>query len=186
MNILPFTFHFASCRLHVENKNSGSSCQLSQEHIHIACRVVTDLAVWNESSEMSYECYWCYSTFRTQKACDQHEDAVHPYRCEDCDCTYRNSEDLDNHIDEEHTIWYQCEICPNYGRSSRFRTEHSLDQHVQAAAGHQNYCYGCKRDFTSPNALAQHLKSSVHVGRNVKCPWCPQMVCVATFSSKCS
>ncbi|KAK0516594.1 hypothetical protein JMJ35_001197 [Cladonia borealis] len=69
------------------------------------------------------------------------------------------------HEQAEH--WYECDHC-----NSIFETESGLEDHI-ADEHPPNYCYGCKRQFQNLNNLNQHLKSSVHAGKNVKCPWCP-------------
>ncbi|KAL8748974.1 MAG: hypothetical protein Q9184_006997 [Pyrenodesmia sp. 2 TL-2023] len=68
------------------------------------------------------------------------------------------------HEQSEH--WLSCDGC-----SYIFSTEEALQEHKDAEHP-SNYCYGCKRRFQSLNNLNQHLKSSVHTGKNVKCPWC--------------
>ncbi|KAL8949097.1 MAG: hypothetical protein Q9222_004768 [Ikaeria aurantiellina] len=88
------------------------------------------------------------------------------------------------HEQQEH--WYACDSC-----SYIFSTEAARDEH-QDEAHPPNYCYGCKRQFMNLNNLNQHLKSSIHTGKNVKCPWCPNKftnltgVCLHLESGACS
>jgi len=47
----------------------------------------------------------------------------------------------------------------------------ALNQHLVFNPIH-NWCFVCSRDFSSPQALAQHNSSSAHKDRIYKCPFC--------------
>ncbi|KAI4245570.1 MAG: hypothetical protein L6R40_002371 [Gallowayella cf. fulva] len=88
------------------------------------------------------------------------------------------------HEQREH--WLACEVCQCIFSNEDGLQQHKDDEHPA------NYCYGCQRQFQSLNNLKQHLKSSVHVGKNVECPWCPNKftnfngVCVHLESGSCT
>ncbi|KAI4193889.1 MAG: hypothetical protein LQ346_003805 [Caloplaca aetnensis] len=88
------------------------------------------------------------------------------------------------HEQREH--WLSCDDC-----SYIFESQEALQEHRDAEHP-PNYCYGCKRRFQNPNNLNQHLKSSTHTGKNVKCPWCPNKftnltgVCLHLESGACA
>ncbi|CAD6578905.1 MAG: hypothetical protein ASARMPRED_008887 [Alectoria sarmentosa] len=87
---------------------------------------------------------------------------------------------------EQKFHWLKCKDC-----NWKFSTEDGLQEHIDEEHS-PNYCYGCQRSFQSPNNLNQHLKSSVHVGKNVKCPWCTNKftnltgVCLHLESGSCT
>ncbi|KAI4269646.1 MAG: hypothetical protein L6R35_006675 [Caloplaca aegaea] len=86
---------------------------------------------------------------------------------------------------EQSLHWLACDSC-----SYIFRTEEELQAHKDEEHP-PNYCYGCKRRFQNLNNLNMHLKSSVHAGKNAKCPWCPNKftnltgVCLHLESGAC-
>ncbi|KAL8960864.1 MAG: hypothetical protein Q9183_005394 [Haloplaca sp. 2 TL-2023] len=87
---------------------------------------------------------------------------------------------------EQQNHWLSCDEC-----SCIFETDSELQDHKETAHP-PNYCYGCKRSFMNLNNLNQHLKSSIHTGKNVKCPWCTNKytnltgVCLHLESGACS
>lgn len=93
-----------------------------------------------------HECNYCNECFRWEEDRDDHEQEEHWHHCESCNSIFKYSRDLKHHVLQEHPV--ECEIC-----DKRFGQQTALTQHMNAAAGHQNYCYSCKRVFTSPNAL---------------------------------
>ncbi|CAL8575793.1 hypothetical protein XPA_001697 [Xanthoria parietina] len=88
------------------------------------------------------------------------------------------------HEQREH--WAACDTCNCIFSSEAQLSDHKDEEHPP------NYCYGCKRKFQNLNNLNMHLKSSVHAGKNVKCPWCPNKftnltgVCLHLESGACS
>ncbi|KAF8960701.1 hypothetical protein BDZ97DRAFT_2060513 [Flammula alnicola] len=50
----------------------------------------------------------------------------------------------------------------------------ALNQHRAHSSNH-HWCFQCSRDFESVSALLQHQNSLAHVGRDLKCPFCPGM-----------
>lgn len=87
---------------------------------------------------------------------------------------------------EQQNHWLSCGDC-----SSIFAFEEDLEEHRDEEHP-SNYCYGCERQFSNLHSLNQHLKSSVHIGKNVKCPWCSNMftnltgICLHLESGSCS
>ncbi|KAG7009721.1 hypothetical protein G7Y79_00002g008360 [Physcia stellaris] len=69
------------------------------------------------------------------------------------------------HEQREH--WLSCGSC-----TCIFENESALQVHKEEEHP-PNYCYECQRSFMNLNNLNQHLKSSTHVGKPAKCPWCP-------------
>ena len=143
---------------------------------HIAC---------SAAHADDHECNYCYESFRWEENRDKHEKQKHWHHCQSCNWKFKFPRDLNSHVLQQHPK--ECDIC-----DKKFGQQSALDQHMNTAVGHQNYCYQCKRAFINPNALKmvsvivrcgrsvphsdsekKHLKSSVHKGRNVKCPWCP-------------
>ncbi|OAX79326.1 hypothetical protein ACJ72_06357 [Emergomyces africanus] len=93
---------------------------------------------------MYYECESCPRTFRTPAACNQHMN------------------------DTDH--WppvFECETCPK-----QFNSLYAADQHMKAVAHFKNYCKDCNRTFQNANNLEMHLKSKIHLGNSIPCPFC--------------
>ncbi|KAL9040147.1 MAG: hypothetical protein Q9180_002095 [Flavoplaca navasiana] len=88
------------------------------------------------------------------------------------------------HEKQEH--WLSCDSCNCIFEDEESLQEHKNEEHPP------NYCYGCKRSFQNLNNLNMHLKSSIHAGKNVKCPWCPNKytnltgVCLHLESGACT
>ncbi|KAL8628377.1 hypothetical protein Q9189_005921 [Teloschistes chrysophthalmus] len=117
------------------------------------------------------ECRWCYARWPTRdgRLRLKHEQQNHWKECDECNCIFETDSGLQDHKEDAHP---------------------------------PNYCYGCKRQFSNLNNLnqdvatdhspQQHLKSSIHKGKNVKCPWCTNMftnltgVCLHLESGSCS
>ena len=123
-------------------------------------------------------CRWCFARWPAHEGSLRlkHEQRCHWYRCGDCTLIFRSEAGLQEHIDDKHP---------------------------------PNYCYGCQRSFQNLSnlnqvrlailrkqfllmRLPQHLKSSVHVGKNVKCPFCTTKftnltgVCLHLESGSCT
>ena len=93
-----------------------------------------------------HECDYCDESFRWKEDCDEHEQEEHWHHCQSCNHIFKFRRDLNSHVQQKHPI--ECDIC-----RKTFGQQSALSQHMNTAVGHQNYCYGCKRAFTNPNAL---------------------------------
>ncbi|KAK8237628.1 putative zinc finger protein [Phyllosticta capitalensis] len=61
----------------------------------------------------------------------------------------------------------ECEGCYR-----TFNTYRGRFDHMKALDHFQTYCVDCDRNFMNGNNLDQHLKSRIHRGANVGCPFC--------------
>ncbi|PNS19881.1 hypothetical protein CAC42_7848 [Sphaceloma murrayae] len=95
---------------------------------------------------------------------------IWPHECETCQTRFRTSHQAAQHMrDKDHWRYdYDCETC-DYA----FRTASARDRH-QAETNHyeDRHCKSCDRYFQNANNLNQHLKSNVHQGATVPCPFC--------------
>ncbi|KAG9688323.1 hypothetical protein KCU95_g10346, partial [Aureobasidium melanogenum] len=93
-----------------------------------------------------------------------------PFDCETCNMRFEEEWEADDHMDEEdHWSYpYACETC-----SLCFRSEDARDEH-QDDEGHYEHlhCADCDRYFQNTNNLAQHMKSRIHQGTSIICPFC--------------
>lgn len=136
----------------------------------------------NDTGHHLYECDSCTRNFRTPHARDQHMTAInhwiYSYECETCDARFSSDYACDAHMDDEdHWSYpYQCETC-----TLAFRAEDDLDEHQQDE-GHyeQLYCKSCDRYFQSANNKDQHMKSRVHQGSTLPCPFCQKTFTTAS------
>ncbi|KAK8213679.1 putative zinc finger protein [Phyllosticta capitalensis] len=69
---------------------------------------------------------------------------------------------FDNYYDD-----LECEGCYR-----TFNTYRGRFDHMKALDHFQTYCVDCDRNFMNGNNLDQHLKSRIHRGANVGCPFC--------------
>lgn len=73
-----------------------------------------------------YECDSCDRTFRTQRACQQHMDALDHeqpgYECDTCSDSFWTQEDVDEHM-EEYGHWeHYCQDCDRrFGNANNLR-----------------------------------------------------------------
>jgi len=94
------------------------------------------------------------------------------YYCDPCDRWFNTENGYDMHIENSaaHRPYddedWECEICDR-----SFATRQSRHQHYSNAAGHP-YCVSCERMFRNQNNLNMHMRSKVHVGSAITCPWC--------------
>ncbi|KAH0039566.1 hypothetical protein KCU78_g1296, partial [Aureobasidium melanogenum] len=122
----------------------------------------------------SYECDSCTRCFNSWHACTQHMTALDhwqwPYDCETCNAHFSTERSAEQHMEaKDHWSYpYDCETC-----NGSFRFEDDRDDH-QEEEGHYKHlhCSDCDRYFQSPNNLAQHMRSRVHQGTSIKCPFC--------------
>ncbi|KAJ5662774.1 hypothetical protein N7462_011700 [Penicillium macrosclerotiorum] len=121
-------------------------------------------------------CETCIRKFHSQRAADQHMDALdhrHPiFECETCDRKFCSQEAADQHmnaLDHRRPI-FECETCDR-----KFHSQEGAEQHMRTVKHYSNYCDTCDRWFMNENNLRmgiQHLNSKIHQGKTVKCPFC--------------
>jgi hypothetical protein len=89
--------------------------------------------------------------------------------CETCNFTGVQSA-VNNHMNSlDHWAYdYECATCDNAYRTAEARNRH------QQQEGHYKHlhCSDCDRYFQNSNNLDQHMKSRVHQGSNIVCPFC--------------
>ena len=141
-----------------------------------------------------YECDTCVRCFASQRAVSQHmNDLDHwgpRYECETCDREFNSQRACDQHMDAlDH--WgpqHECEVCTH-----RFYSQDAADEHMDKYGHWEHYCKDCRRHFQNENCLnmvrtfnscfrpglvvqstynSQHLKSRVHRGQDIRCPFC--------------
>ncbi|KAE8168133.1 hypothetical protein BDV40DRAFT_294685 [Aspergillus tamarii] len=145
-----------------------------------------------------YKCETCKATFDGQDACEKHmDDSNHRPECEICSRTFRTWRACEQHMDDT-AHWaprFYCQTC-----SREFFSQSAANQHMTAVR-HWNrvpcvtrnttfldnmmaeldqigmgffktYCWTCCRKFQSENSLQMHLKSTIHRGSNIPCPFC--------------
>ncbi|KAK7704735.1 hypothetical protein SLS57_010359 [Botryosphaeria dothidea] len=130
----------------------------------------------------SYKCDECSRRFATERARNQHMDAldhwIWRYECETCSLRFTTDYYREEHMEEEdhYSYPYDCETC-NFS----FRTAEDRDDH-QEDEGHYSHlhCPDCDRYFQNENNLRQHRNSRVHRGATVACPFCS--ACFTTAS----
>ncbi|KAM0278704.1 hypothetical protein ACHAQH_004997 [Verticillium albo-atrum] len=66
----------------------------------------------------------------------------------------------------------ECGYC-----SDEFDDEADLERHE---IYNHFYCSPCDRHFKNANSISQHLRSGIHVGANLPCPFCQKGFAVAT------
>ncbi|KAJ4483858.1 hypothetical protein J3R30DRAFT_1842868 [Lentinula aciculospora] len=119
---------------------------------------------YESSEDEAAYCTDCGRTFVDTRALQQHyrNSPAHQESDHEDDC-YSSSEQEDT--DDYKTY---CQSCDR-----KFKDSLSLFQHLAASSRH-DWCFICSRDFSSPNALAQHSSSPVHRARDIRCPLCKE------------
>ncbi|DAA78039.1 TPA_exp: hypothetical protein A8136_5742 [Trichophyton benhamiae CBS 112371] len=130
----------------------------------------------SSSDDDSFECDTCTRRFATSRACNQHMDATNhrapTFDCEVCHKTFRTQPAANQHMDavghwEQDYYPYECDTCTN-----RYTSEAAVQKHMKDAGHYKYYCKACERKFENKNNLNMHLRSRVHVGKGIKCPFC--------------
>lgn len=131
------------------------------------------MATFNRPA-LTFKCDGCTRRFDTWKACKQHMTAIDhwiwPYECETCSTRAITYREIEKHMREEghYSYPYGCETC-----RSAFRSENARDLHQQQYGHYKHlHCRDCGRYFKSANNLNQHMRSRIHQGVNVTCPFC--------------
>lgn len=93
----------------------------------------------------------------------------------DCTWCYRrfNSQHAQwQHKADKNHFDYECACCKETYETEQEREAHEIDYHL--------YCYDCNRHFMNHNNIQQHLRSTVHLGSSVNCPFCKRGFTTAT------
>lgn len=111
----------------------------------------------------------CYDEFYDQEDCDGHmDDYAHWAECKTCDRQFRSQRAAEQHMNAlNHWPRYECETC-----TREFDSDAARDQHMRAQKHFERYCPDCDRHFTNANCLRMHLNSKIHRGTTVLCPFC--------------
>ncbi|PYH80884.1 hypothetical protein BO82DRAFT_384113 [Aspergillus uvarum CBS 121591] len=129
----------------------------------------------------NYSCETCDEMFRTEEDADEHmADYSHyapRFSCETCDKMFYSSRAASRHMDSlQH--WaprFECETC-----NAVFYTQDAANRHMTAKTHFSNYCPSCDRWFQNENNLQQHLRSKIHLGQNILCPFCKKTFTTAS------
>lgn len=137
-----------------------------------------------------YECETCDREFFSQNAANQHmTDTGHwkpKVHCETCNRKFYTQNAANQHMDalDHWAPEFPCEKC-----TLIFRSQEAADRHMEEKSHFRNYCAACKRRFQNENNLQmvgisstrvalnahqfpQHLRSKVHLGSRIACPFC--------------
>jgi len=127
-----------------------------------------------------HECATCPRWFKSASACNQHmNDKNHfPYECSVCDETWPTEKDCADHEKDEHNYCADCE--------RTFASYNNLQ--MVCTAGHSRvspslpltpFCLSITR-YLLTRPATQHLRSKIHVGENITCPFCKRGFATAT------
>lgn len=107
----------------------------------------------------------CDKTFKTHKACYNHE-RVHtrqsPYFCEKCDRYFLKKHHLTVHLEgcQNSERPYACPYCPRC-----YKTSNQLQHHLEG--GHSFKCVTCEKNFSCKPYLKTHLEESPECIKNI-------------------
>ncbi|KAJ5160854.1 uncharacterized protein N7482_007858 [Penicillium canariense] len=117
-----------------------------------------------------YECATCSETFYLSWDCDEHmDDYDHWAECETCDRLFRSQAACNQHMNMLGHMRPKipCESCDR-----AFQTQAAANQHMDALDHWKTYCKACDRHFQNENNMRMHLRSKIHRGTDVPCPFC--------------
>ncbi|KAH7924475.1 hypothetical protein BV22DRAFT_1090808 [Leucogyrophana mollusca] len=117
-------------------------------------------------------CHQCDIDFSTWTGLKEHwvQSPAHDY-CQYCQIHFDDEDDLTDHYILEHSY---CTSCRRV-----FKNDHGLRQHYRQSSSH-HYCVQCETHYRSESNLQSHLRSSVHVPKDVRRP----LGCDMAFVSK--
>lgn len=101
---------------------------------------------YSATHAVDHECNYCNECFRWKKNRVKHEEEKNWQYCQNYNWMFRIRKNLNDHVQRKHPV--KCDIC-----DKTFGQQSALNQHMNIAAGHHNYCYNCQRAFVNPNAL---------------------------------
>ncbi|KZT35199.1 hypothetical protein SISSUDRAFT_990851 [Sistotremastrum suecicum HHB10207 ss-3] len=115
-----------------------------------------------ENSSAHYWCEKCDRDFVSYHARRSHyiQSGFHHF-CHKCDEDFESRRGLLRHFSEDH--WY----CGRH--NTIFDSSLGLKEHYVQSPDH-HYCQKCSQHFDDKNNLDQHLRSSTHQPKNVRCP----------------
>ncbi|KAK1759098.1 hypothetical protein QBC47DRAFT_293087 [Echria macrotheca] len=67
---------------------------------------------------------------------------------------------------------YECDYCYQSWDDKGDRNDHEVEDHF--------YCRGCDRRFGTYNSIKQHMRSRIHSGKDMGCPFCKRSFVSAT------
>ncbi|KAK7910882.1 hypothetical protein PG985_013363 [Apiospora marii] len=115
-----------------------------------------------------YQCGTCGKSFTTWEARDNHVDSTGhqwpAFECDTCSRCFGSETACFQHMDAMNHFEFVCCRCGDTWPDEEQLTQHQYDAH--------NYCEECNREFMNYNNLMQHLRSRVHQGQNIQCPFC--------------
>ena len=152
---------------HEVNENTQFSCKSCSKTFGNKERWVSHL---NDTEHMaklyiSFQATCCNKTFKTHKACYNHE-RVHtrqsPYHCEKCDRYFLKKHHLSVHLKgcQNSERPYACPYC-----SRSYKTSNQLQHHLEG--GHSFQCATCQQNFSCKPYLKAHLEESPSCIKNI-------------------
>ncbi|KAJ5917189.1 hypothetical protein N7466_010743 [Penicillium verhagenii] len=115
-----------------------------------------------------HECASCDEVFDYYDDLEEHmEDCGHWFECDTCTKTFRSQRACNQHMDalDHHLI--ECETC-----TREFGSQDAANQYMNDKDHWETYCVPCGRHFMNANNLHMHRNSRVHRGTNSHCPHC--------------
>ncbi|KAK4034872.1 hypothetical protein C8A01DRAFT_48822 [Parachaetomium inaequale] len=106
-----------------------------------------------------FECDTCDRYFASEQSCLQHMDAKNHHFNDDHESSEYSSESSDESYEE-----WCCDMCSEYFDTEEKCHRHEIVEHF--------YCSDCGRSFVNYKGIKNHLDSSLHSDRVVKCPLC--------------
>ncbi|KAJ5610787.1 zinc finger protein [Penicillium lagena] len=91
------------------------------------------------------------------------------FECETCSRVFSSQHAVNQHMNAlgHRAPRFECDTCYFSSFSQSVVNQHMSDE------GHcEHYCRSCQRQFQNDNNLQMHLKSKIHLGQNIKCPFC--------------
>lgn len=152
-------FNCKKCDIKFDSKNRWIAHLSTKKHSRLA--------------NTTHKASCCEKTFKTMKACFNHE-RVHlrtsPYHCETCDRYFLKKHHLSSHMVSCHNS-ERPYVCPYCARS--YKTSNQLEAHLEA--GHSFQCATCLIEFNCKPHLKKHLGDSPSCRKNI-CSRCNNMV----------
>ncbi|KAB5540315.1 hypothetical protein GE09DRAFT_1245347 [Coniochaeta sp. 2T2.1] len=124
-----------------------------------------------------YTCGTCWKTFPAGwKARDNHCDAtghqIPRFECDRCERYFASESAREAHMWAKNHFDLECNICDETWPNEEDVKEHEVEEHF--------YCADCDRTFMNLNNIQQHLRSRIHRGTDIMCPFCNRGFATAT------
>ncbi|KAJ0117421.1 zinc finger protein [Diaporthe amygdali] len=94
------------------------------------------------------------------------------FNCTRCWRCFNSAHAQWQHMVDKNHFEHECSCCNETRPTEESRKEHEVDVH--------HYCADCSRYFMNLNNIQQHLRSSVHLGGSISCPFCQRGFTSAT------